>query len=75
MIIMQTPDAAARGEYILSRGLSNVIYSFSRSGVDCVQYHPKGIPGLSSRVVASNACALNQGRGYDARTRFSSAVA
>ncbi|KAH8693988.1 hypothetical protein BGW36DRAFT_384090 [Talaromyces proteolyticus] len=45
MIIMQTSDAAARKDFIESRGLSKVIFSFSKDDVDCVQYHPKGIPG------------------------------
>ena len=45
MIIMQTLDAAARREYIQSRNLSQVIFGFTEGEVECVQYHPKGIPG------------------------------
>lgn len=45
MVIMQTLDAAARREYIQSKDLSRVIYGYTEGDVECVQYHPKGIPG------------------------------
>ncbi|KAL2839414.1 hypothetical protein BJY01DRAFT_237122 [Aspergillus pseudoustus] len=45
MIIMQTLDAAAQRQHVESCDLAKVIFSFSKEDVDCVQYHPKGIPG------------------------------
>jgi len=45
MIIMQTLDAAARRTHIESQGLAKVIFSHSHDGVQCIQYHPKGIAG------------------------------
>lgn len=52
MIIMQTLDAAARREYIQSKDLSRVIYGYTEGDVECVQYHPKGIPGARPQAVA-----------------------
>jgi len=45
MIIMQTTDAAARRKYIETQKLSKAIFAHSHGDVECVQYHPKGIPG------------------------------
>lgn len=45
MVIMQTQDAGARKEYIQTRNLSRVIFDFIDGDAECVQYHPKGIPG------------------------------
>ena len=46
MIIMQNTDAAARRSFIESRGLSKVIFSHEHDDHVCIQYHPKGIPGM-----------------------------
>lgn len=51
MIIMQTLDASARREYIQSRNLSQVIFGFTEGDAECVQYHPKGIPGIIYRPI------------------------
>ncbi|KAF2193873.1 hypothetical protein K469DRAFT_548688 [Zopfia rhizophila CBS 207.26] len=45
MIIMQTADAKRRREYIESKGLGKVIFSYDHKDSVCVQYHPKGIKG------------------------------
>jgi hypothetical protein len=45
MIIMQTIDAAGRRKYIESKKLAKVIFSHSYPDGECIQYHPKGIPG------------------------------
>ncbi|RMJ26759.1 hypothetical protein PHISP_02359 [Aspergillus sp. HF37] len=53
MVIMQTLDASARKEYIQTRNLSRVIFDFTEGDAECVQYHPKGIPG-KSRLMEPN---------------------
>ncbi|KAF2275324.1 uncharacterized protein EI97DRAFT_400161 [Westerdykella ornata] len=45
MIIMQTEDARKRREYIESKNLAKVIWSYDHGDSVCVQYHPKGIKG------------------------------
>ena len=45
MIIMQTDDAKAERDRIVSSGLSKVIYGYEHADCVCVQYHPKGIKG------------------------------
>jgi len=45
MIIMQTIDAAAQRKKIESNKWTKVIYSHSHDDAECIQYHPKGIPG------------------------------
>jgi hypothetical protein len=47
MIIMQTGDAKKRKEYIESKGLAKVIFMHETEDSCTVQYHPKGIPGMS----------------------------
>ena len=47
MIIMQTEDARKRREYIEAKGLSKVIFDHEYSDSVCVQYHPRGIKGMS----------------------------
>ncbi|KEF55193.1 uncharacterized protein A1O9_08847 [Exophiala aquamarina CBS 119918] len=42
---MQTSDAATRKQYIESKNLAKVIFSYSHDDAVCVQYHPRGIPG------------------------------
>jgi len=49
MIIMQTLDAIARKNYIESKKLAKVIFHHSHSDSECIQYHPKGIPGKRER--------------------------
>lgn len=45
MLIMQTPDAQKRKEYIESKGLAKVIWTNEGKDYVAVQYHPKGIRG------------------------------
>lgn len=60
MIIMQNEDAVSRRSYLESNGLARVIFSHEGEDSDCIQYHPKGIPGGmmpeldSHRVTAHN---------------------
>jgi len=45
MIIMQTMEAGKRREYIESKKLAKVIFTHYHGDAQCIQYHPKGIPG------------------------------
>lgn len=47
MIIMQTEDAKTRRQHIESKGLAKVITSQEHGDTVFVQYHPKGIKGMS----------------------------
>ena len=48
MIIMQTLDAAKQRKSIESKGQAKVIWGYEHDDTTCVQYHPKGIKGLTS---------------------------
>lgn len=76
MIIMQTLDAGARKEYIQSRNLSRVIFDFIEGDAECVQYHPKGIPGTltSQNSKWPSDSANSHDRRHDARAGFSQAL-
>jgi hypothetical protein len=54
MIIMQTIDAAARRKKIESNKWTKVIYSHSHDDAECIQYHPKGIPGKRTAAASVN---------------------
>jgi len=45
MLIMQCPSASSRRSYIESQNLGRVIFSYDHGEVECVQYHPKTVPG------------------------------
>ena len=47
MIIMQTENAVARRSFIESQKLAKVIHSLEGEDSVCIQYHPKGIKGIS----------------------------
>lgn len=49
MIIMQTLDAIARQKHIEQNKLGRTIFVHEADGGEsiCVQYHPKGIPGMA----------------------------
>lgn len=68
MIIMQTLDAGARREYIESRNLARVVFSFTEGDAQCVQYHPKGVPGMFATNAGTRIDQLISSRWDDART-------
>jgi len=45
MLIMQCPSASSRRSYIETQNLGRVIFSYDHGQVECVQYHPKTVPG------------------------------
>ena len=47
MIIMQTEDAIARRDYLDSNKLAKVILTHENEDSVCIQYHPKGVKGMS----------------------------
>jgi hypothetical protein len=53
MLIMQTFDAKGRRRYIEEKGLGKVIFSHELEESVCLQYHPKGVKGISRHAVFS----------------------
>ena len=58
MLIMQHPDAQKRREYIEQKALAKVIYSHEGKDSVMVQYHPKGIKGVSSQWLVPQCFSL-----------------
>jgi hypothetical protein len=48
---MQTLSATPRREYLEANNLAKVIFVHELEESVCIQYHPKGIKGLSSTLI------------------------